>query len=293
MEWKPIVNSDLIGSYCSIELPGFAGSKPKPEKCRVHYFEAGEGEPLLLVHSIGQSLYTWREMLPLLAKYYRVIAVDLPGFGHSDRPYSLSYSMDEMADILLKIMDALHLPRTHILGCTAGAMYALYAMTKMPIRFDKVIALTPSGIGKNYPLRVRGLEGPFGFFFRESYGRKHFKKYMPLFYYDGTTATDAVIDQYFSTCDDFASRQAIMYAVRNFDEEPVLDALEKCPHEMLILWGEEDKLVPMDRLFELRKRLPQAVYYSLRNVGHWMHEEKAAMLTEIIDRYIQYRGDER
>ena len=249
----------------------------------------GEGEPVLLVHSAGQSIYAWRELMPRLAKRYRVIAIDLPGFGHSDRPYSLSYSMDEMADALLLITDALHLNRTHAVGCTMGAMYLLYAMTKMPSRFCKVVALAPGGVGKNHPARVRGLEGPFGFFFRESYGKKDFQKNLPLFYYDGTIVTDTVVDQYYATCDDFASRQAIMYAVRNFDEEPVLAALQKTNRESLILWGEEDKLVPIDRLFELKALLPQNVYYSLRNVGHWMHEEKADALSEIVDRYIQYR----
>ena len=289
MERKPLVKSDLIGSYLTIELPGFAGAKKKSEKCRIHYLEMGQGEPLLLVHSVGQSIYTWRDLMPLLARQYRVIAIDLPGFGHSDRPFSLSYSMDEMADVLLKIVDALHLARTHLLGCAMGGMYALHAMAKLPIRFDKVIALSPSGINRNYPLRIRGLEGPFGFFYRESYGKKEFQKYLPLFYYDGTIASTAVVDQYFSTCDDFASRQAIMYAVRNFDEEPVLNALHKVSHEALILWGEEDKLVPIEKLFELKEQLPDYVYYSLRNVGHWMHEEKPEMLAEIIDRYIQYR----
>ena len=291
MEQKPIVNSDLIGSFVTIELPGFPGAKKKPEKCRIHYLEMGKGEPLLLVHSVGQSIYTWRELMPLFARYYRVIAIDLPGFGHSDRPYSLSYSMDEMSDILLWTMDALHLSNTHVLGCTMGGMYALYAMAKMPIRFNKVVVLTPSGISKNYPLRIRGLEGPFGFFFRESYSKKDFKKYMPLFYYDGTICTDAVVDQYFSTCDDFASRQAIMYAVWNFDEEPVLKAIAGSDHEILVLWGEEDKLVPMDKLTELREKIPNGVYYSLRNVGHWMHEEKPEMLADIIDRYLQYEGN--
>ena len=130
MEQKPIVNSDLIGSFVTIELPGFPGAKKKPEKCRIHYLEMGKGEPLLLVHSVGQSIYTWRELMPLFARYYRVIAIDLPGFGHSDRPYSLSYSMDEMSDILLWTMDALHLSNTHVLGCTMGGMYALMPWQK-------------------------------------------------------------------------------------------------------------------------------------------------------------------
>ena len=291
MDAKSIVNSDLIGSYVTIELGGDPARRQKPEKCRVHCFEMGRGEPVLLVHSVGQSIYTWRKLLPALAAHYRVIAVDLPGFGHSDRPFSLSYSMDEMADVLLKIIDALHLPWTHAVGCTMGAMVLLYAMTKMPLRFGKVVALAPSGVGKNHPAKVRGLESAFGLLVRESYGKKDFQKNLPLFYYDGTIVTDEVVEQYYATCDDFASRQAIMYAVRNFDEEPVLAALRTCSREALILWGEEDKLVPMDRLFELKELLPQNVYYSIRNVGHWMHEEKAEALAEIVDRYIAYRGE--
>lgn len=291
MDSKTIVNSDLVGSYVTIELPGDPAQRRKPEKCRVHCLEMGQGEPVLLVHSAGQSIYTWRKLMPLLAAHYRVIAVDLPGFGHSDRPYSLSYSMDEMADALLRILDALHLPYVHAVGCTMGAMYLLYAMTKMPVRFGKVVALAPGGVGKNHPAKVRGLESPFGLLVRESYGKKDFEKNLPLFYYDGTIVTGEVVDQYYATCDDFASRQAIMYAVRNFDEEPVLHALSRCDHEALILWGEEDKLVPIDRLFEIKALLPQNVYYSIRNVGHWMHEEKADALAEIVDRYIAYRGE--
>ena len=59
-EYKPIVNSDLIGDYVTIELPGFPGRHEKPEPCRIHYLTMGSGEPLLLVHSVGQSIYTWR-----------------------------------------------------------------------------------------------------------------------------------------------------------------------------------------------------------------------------------------
>ena len=290
-EYKPIVNSDLIGDYITIELPGFPGAHQKPEQCRIHYLTMGSGEPLLLVHSVGQSVYTWREMMPKLADSYCVVAIELPGAGYSDRPYSLNYSMDEIADVIVKCLDALGVKKTHALGVTMGAVYTMYAAAKYPDRFMKVVALTPGGITEKMPKKIRRLEKPLGAFYRELYSKKDFKKYMPLFYYDGTICTDAVVDQYFSTCDDFASRQAIMYAVRNFDEEPVLNALAGSNHEVLVLWGEEDKLVPMDKLFELREKIPNGVYYSLRNVGHWMHEEKPEMLSEIIDRYLQYERE--
>jgi len=291
--FKPIVNSDLIGDYVTIELPGFPGSHPKPEQCRIHYLTMGRGEPLLLIHSVGQSIYTWRELMPKLAEHYCVIAIDLPGFGFSDRPLSLNYSMDETAGAIVKCLDAIGIKRTHALGVTMGAVYLMYAAVRYPDRFMKVIALTPGGITDRMPKKIRRLEGPFGAFWREMFSKKDFEKYMPLFYYDGTVCTEAVVDQYYKTCDDHASRQAIMYAIRNFDEEYALEAIRKTSREFFIIWGDEDRLQPIARLFELREMLPDSVFHSIRNTGHWMHEEKAAQIAEAADRYIRYKGEDK
>ena len=290
-QYRPIVNSDLIGDYVTVELPGFPQRHAKPEPCRVHYLTMGSGEPLLLVHSVGQSIYTWRELMPKLADSYCVVAIDLPGFGFSDRPLSLNYSMDAMADVLVRCLDALGIQKTHALGVTMGAVYTMLAAARYPDRFMKVAALTPGGLTSRFPKKIRRLEKPLGPFYREMYGKKDFQKYLPMFYYDGTICTDEVIEQYYRSCDDHAARQAIMYAIRNFDEEYAFGEIKKANREYFILWGEEDKLQPMDRLFEIRKLLPNSVYHGIRNTGHWIHEEKAGQIAEAIDRYIRYDGE--
>lgn len=289
--YKPIINSDLVGDYVEIELPGFPGRRPKPEPCRIHYLTMGSGEPLLLVHSVGQSIYTWRNLMPSLADSYCVVAIDLPGFGYSDRPLSLNYSLDAIADVLIRVLDALGIKKTHALGATMGGVYAMYAAAKHPDRFMKVTALTPGGITEKMPKKIRRLEKPLGVFYREMYDKKDFKKYLPLFYYDETILSDEVVEQYYKTCDDHASRQAIMFAIRNFDEEYAFDVIRKANREFFIIWGEEDRLQPMDRLFEIRKLLPGSVYHSIRNTGHFMHEEKGAQIAEAVDRYIRFEGD--
>ena len=285
---KPILNSDLIGDYLNIELPGFPGKKQKPEPCRVHYLTMGRGEPLLLIPSVGQSIFTFRKLMPILAEKYCVIAIDLIGFGHSDHPYSLNYSMDEMADILVMVLDALEIQRTHALGVTMGAWYLMLAAAKNPDRFMKVIALTPGGITEKMPKKLRRLERPFGFLYRELYSKKDFEKYLPQFYYDETVCTGEVVEQVYKTLDSFAARQALMYAIRNFDEEYALAEIQKCEREFFIIWGDSDKLQPMDRLFTLREQLPLSIFHSIRNTGHWMHEEKAGAIAEAADKYIQY-----
>ena len=74
---KLFVNSEQVGDYVSVIMPAADGGEG--EEIRIHYLEAGVGEPLLLIHGIGQSLYTWRRIFSDLSENYRVIALDLPG----------------------------------------------------------------------------------------------------------------------------------------------------------------------------------------------------------------------
>ncbi len=295
MNFKPIVNSELIGAFTEISLPGFPpreGQQPKQEKCAIHYLEMGRGEPLLFVHTVGQSIYTWRRMMPILAQYYRVIALDLPGFGQSGRPYSLNYSMDEMSDCLLMFLDAIGLKSTYAVGFSLGAVYLMDAVMKAPDRFTKTAVLAPGGITKEMPAKVRQMEQPFfGPIARESYSKKYYREQLATCYYDATMLTPEILNEYWATSDDFQSRQAIMYAIRNFDLDAVLPRLRTFKKEFLVLWGAEDRWQPADNLRLWREALPFGVYHTLRNAGHLMHEEKAEQVSEVIDKYLMYQGE--
>ena len=292
--FKPIVNSDLIGSFTEITLPGFPpsrGQEQKPEPCAVHYLEMGEGDPLLFVHTVGQSIYTWRKMMPILSRYYRVIALDLPGFGQSGRPYSLNYSMEEMTDCILQFMDKIGLQTTHALGFSLGAGYLLSAVVAAPDRFQKVVAICPGGVTPQMPRKVRNMEKPFlGPLARESYSKKYYRQALSTCYYDATLLTPEILDQYYATADDFASRQSTMYAIRNYDLDAVIAPLRTFKKEFLILWGNEDRWQPVENMDVWRDALPFGVYHTLRNAGHLMHEEKAEQVSEVVDKYILYKG---
>ncbi len=293
MENKAFANSELVGDFVTISLPGFPmRNGSKPEKCKIHCYMAGEGEPLLLCHSIAQSMYTYRDLIPELSKHYRVIAFDWPGFGHSDRPISLNYSMDEMADCLLMFLDAIGISETHAMGFSFGALWMLLAATKRPESFFKLITVTPGGVTRNMPRKLRNMEKPFiGPFVRESYSKAYFVKQLKTCYLDSTICDKLVAEQYFDTCDDFASRQAIMYSLRNFDEEYALFAAKKLKGEVLVLWGGEDRWRPISDMEKLRPSLAHGVYYAVRSGGHLVHEEKPALISDIMTRYIDYEGD--
>ena len=288
--YRPIVNSDLIGEKMTIHLPGFPGGKA--EKCSIHYLTLGEGEPLLLVHSLGQSIYTWRHLMPLLAEQYNVIALDLVGSGFSGRPVSMNYSMDEMADTLIEFIDGLHLDHVHAVGASLGGMYLLRAMSRFPERFDKVTVLCPGGVTKQMPRKIRRMGAPFiGPFVREGYTKKDVKKVLQQCYYDSTVLTKEVLDEYFETLDSYSSRQALMYSIRNFDEELVWDGLKKTDHPVFVLWGEEDRMQPFENLEKVRDALKKGEFFSVRNAGHFFQEEKAELLADMVNKYILYGED--
>ena len=92
------INSEKVGDFVEITLPA-SGEDEEGEIARIHYLEAGVGEPLLLIHSLGQSLYTWRNVFAELSDNYRVIAIDLPGHGYSSRPDTFHYTADDFAFI--------------------------------------------------------------------------------------------------------------------------------------------------------------------------------------------------
>lgn len=275
-----------------IQLPGFPyRNKVVKEKCPMHYLEYGEGEPLLLVHSIGQSIYTWRNLMPLLAQNYRVIAFDLAGFGFSGRPDSLNYSMDDVSETILWFMDAIGLEKTHILGFSFGAVYALEAVSKAPSRFAKMITLCPGGVTKKMPKKVRKMQTSlFGAIVRESYSKKHVESLLQSCYYDATAMEKTVATQYYETMDDFSSRQAIMYSLRNFDLEEGLQRANALAGEVLVLWAEQDRLQPIENMEIWRKWLKKGVFHVIRNAGHLMHEEKAEQIAYVVEKYLRFTG---
>ena len=109
---------------------------------RLHVAEAGDpaGEPLLLVHGWPQHWWTWRKVMPALSERYRVIAVDLHGFGWSDAPAG-EYAKDGFATDILALMDALGIPKARLGAHDWGGFAGFLACLRAPERFERYVAL--------------------------------------------------------------------------------------------------------------------------------------------------------
>ena len=108
---------------------------------RLHYLEAGEGDPILLLHGFPTSSHLYRNILPELAKTHRAIALDLPGYGLSDKPLDATYDYDFYADTLDAFLDALGIGDTHLCVHDLGGPVGLYWMLRHPHRVHKLVVL--------------------------------------------------------------------------------------------------------------------------------------------------------
>jgi pimeloyl-ACP methyl ester carboxylesterase len=108
---------------------------------RFHYAEAGSGDEVVLcLHGWPQHWYEWRHLMPALADRYRVIALDLRGYGWSDAPPS-GYEKEDMADDVLGVLDALGIERVKLVGHDWGAWIGFLLALKAPQRFERYLAL--------------------------------------------------------------------------------------------------------------------------------------------------------
>lgn len=239
-----------------------------------YYIEEGSGEPLILLHGGGagaDSFSNWTECLPLFSKRRRVIAVDMVGFGHTDKPdpANFTYSQDARNSQVIALIEALGLERVSIVGNSMGGATALGVTACRPDLVENLVLMGSAGIPG---MSSAALE--------------------PIMNYDFTldgmrrivvalTNSDYVIDEeqvqyrYELTQepDIRAAYTAIMGWVRENEFGYSLDEIEKVETRTLVVHGKEDKVVPLASAYEFLKLLKNSSGYLIPHCGHWVMNE--------------------
>jgi len=131
--------------------------EPKAGEKRLYSYRVGAGEPLVLLHGMGESHVGWRPAIDMLAADYDVIAIDLPGFGRSAAfPFSTAPTAANLAKAVDRELDALGVDDYHVAGYSLGARVALHLGGTRRAR--SVIAIGPDGLGTPFE-RVQGFLG--------------------------------------------------------------------------------------------------------------------------------------
>ncbi len=253
----------------------------KAGNINVHYNEAGEGEPLILIHGGGPGATGWsnfRYNIDTLARKYRVIIVDLPGYGKSDIIVPREKMFGFYAGVIKDMITALGIDKTHIVGNSLGGGTALKFALDYPDRLGRMI-LMGSGGGYPYftPMMTEGMKILFNTYEGEGPTIEKLRRFINIMVYDDSFVTEELLDERLAaaTRPEIMADPPIKLRGKFPAEELWRERLDQLPHETLVIWGREDRVVPLDSGFMLMKQIPKARLFVFPQCGHWVQMEKA------------------
>lgn len=272
---KAFLNSPEIGRHLEIA------------DCTIHYHEQGEGAPLILLHGLGFSLYTYRRIIPELSEHYRVISVDLPGCGYS-RGIPADGSVEAMTNALHGFIDAVsHDEPVNLLGTAEGAIYAMDLCEEYPDAVTALILESPGSLTRYYPWQWQHLLTPvLGDWLMRRFTEKDYEQALRWLHFDETMIHEYEIHQFIQPFLDPQTGMNILHLLRSFDNRGVFRRTRdiRCP--VCLLWGNNDPCHPVSMSSLYTKAIGDCQFRVLRNCGHLAHEERAAEFAEAVHGFL-------
>jgi len=236
---------------------------------RVRYMDQGRGSPVVLIHGFASSLDAWATVVPALVKEHRVIALDLKGFGWTDRPEG-DYSPRAQAQLVLQLLDRLGVKRAAVVAHSWGSSVALALTLMAPDRVSRVALYDAWVYEEQLPTtflwaRADGMgEILFGMFYTELPDEK-----VALAFHDERYVTEDLVE----TVEDQISRPgttaAALAAVRGQRYEEMQKRYREIEQPVLLLWGREDRVTPLEYGERLSLDLPHAELRVYPQCGHF------------------------
>jgi pimeloyl-ACP methyl ester carboxylesterase/putative sterol carrier protein len=245
--------------------------RTKAKGCEISYLEAGTGDPVISIHGLGGTKGSFLPTVAALADDYRVIALDLPGFGDSDKPFGAAYDAAYFADITAAFMEKLEIEKAHLIGNSMGGRVALELGFDHSDKVSKLALLAPSLAW----LRERRWAAPLKLL-RPELGilqpaprpivEAIVRRLIPGAD-DGWTA--AGVDEFLRAYLERNGRAAFYAAARNiYLEEPhgehgFWTRLKTLQTESLFVWGKKDNVVPIAFARHVEEALPAAEHVEI------------------------------
>ncbi|MGQ9844866.1 MAG: alpha/beta fold hydrolase [Caldisericia bacterium] len=264
----------------------------------LHYKEYGEKDKvILLIHGFAANSFSFKNLFEPLSKYGRVIAIDLPGFGLTERVDKNKvkfnpYSIDGQVETIKIFLDKKHIDKVIILGHSMGGGIATYFSIKYPEYVEKLI-IEDGAIfeGKGPPnLIVSFLRTPIGKFLWPALVKplvNQISKLLDIAYYNKSIINDEFIQGYKRILNVKNWDKGLYEVTIANNNINLIDKLSNIETKTLIIWGEFDKVIPVESGIKLNKEIKNSELVILKECGHVPHEEKEVEFLEKIILFIE------
>jgi pimeloyl-ACP methyl ester carboxylesterase len=254
----------------------------------VHYREEGHGETLVLLHGAFSSLHTFDTWAAELKKHFRVLRVDLPGFGLTDVKVDYSQGITPFVQFIENFLERLGVQNFHIIGSSLGGWISWELSLRNPERVKNLILLNSAGFIEvdAIPLPFKMARTPIvGRIVKYAVRRNVLEQFLRQVYYDESKVTEALIERYY----DLFSRGHNPEAFLEFVNGHFRDNTRKLKYltvPTLIIWGEEDRWIPVKFAYRFQKLIPNAKLIIYEHVGHIPMEEIPHMTLEDVTQFL-------
>jgi pimeloyl-ACP methyl ester carboxylesterase len=250
-----------------------------------HVLLAGDPKnpPALLLHGAGPgatAASNWMRCAPDLAKHYYVIAPDLTGFGQTELPAELPTHIlgwiGARVEQMLSLLDTMGVERAHVVGNSMGGALTLHMLVQAPQRFDKVLLMGAIGAPHRWTYEMHRLLA-----FYDDPRIARYREMMHSFVHDPAAVPELenIVQQRFATATDpkvQAVQENMFAAMRTGMDQLIVPevALSRLPHEVCIVHGRQDRIVPLETSLYFLQHLKNAELHVLDRCGHWAQTQR-------------------
>lgn len=252
---------------------------------RLHHYEQGTGEAVVMLHGGGPGASAWSNFgpnLPVFAKRFRTLLVDQPGFGGSDKPEIDRHFFSFSADALARLLDERGIERAHVVGNSLGGGTAVRFALDHPDRAGRLVLMAPGGLnlGVFAPDPTEGIKRLYQFAAPPGPSRDKLAAFLRTLVHDQSLVTDELVDERYANASDQESLRGMASMGASFARFPEEGMLWREAHRLrqrvLLVWGREDRVNPLDGALVALKQIPRAQLHVFGRCGHWAQLEKFA-----------------
>jgi pimeloyl-ACP methyl ester carboxylesterase len=249
---------------------------------RIHYRDEGEGEVVVLLHGTASSLHTWDQWLPELSKQYRVIRMDLPGFGLTGPDLKNRYEIADDIVFLKEFLTELNIDRVHLVGSSLGGRIAWEYSLAHPTQVKSLTLMNSLGYSQaSWPPAIEMAQWPLmDTIMAHISPRFMYETGLKEVYFNKEQVTEEVVDRYYELSRYSGNLDAFPRRVRaklDTNEENI----KRVSAPTLILWGREDIYFPVENAFRFHQDIQNSQIYVYSGVGHLpMEEDPSRSLTD-------------
>jgi pimeloyl-ACP methyl ester carboxylesterase len=238
----------------------------------------GDGPNLLLLHGFGVSSYTWRYVVNPLVQHFRVMAADQLGCGSSARPHDADYSLAGHLDRLEVRLQEEGVEEARVMGNSYGATIALALAARNSHMISRLVLAAPAVFVERLPPLIRLLRSPiFGLLAMKVPATMAARFALRRAYGSPSMVPAEAVRRYAREMGDTRARKALRKTALGMpspDPKTSIELLGGVTQPTLIIWGQQDRILPAKHGEGLRQALPDARLLILQECGHAPQEEK-------------------